>query len=166
MSTVSLRQWQALSLKLHTVCVLLHSMCATDLKRSCQSPVNVTAPVSAQTFKSSRCARDSAGEDGDEDAEAEAPYKRRKRKRLPGEDANLRFDEMEAYLQVCSREMHLPVARSVMSAHHHQFLLFRHHRPAGHRCWKQANVGLSCSPTLTCTVACFDNMADAACAGR
>ena len=44
--------------------------------------------------------RVSGDEDCDEDAGAAAPAARRKRKRLPGEDANLRFDEMEAYLQV------------------------------------------------------------------
>ena len=44
--------------------------------------------------------REAADIDGDGDIEA--PTARRKRKRLPGEDANLRFDEMEAYLQVCT----------------------------------------------------------------
>jgi len=53
--------------------------------------------------------RGSGDEEGDEDAEAKAPSARRKRKRLPGEDANLRFDEMEAYLQVCGGETDLCV---------------------------------------------------------
>ena len=47
----------------------------------------------------SKC-RSGDDEGGDEEPDAHAAAtQRRKRKRLPGEDANLRFDEMEAYLQ-------------------------------------------------------------------
>ena len=69
--------------------------------------------------------RGSGDEEGDEDAGAAALAARRKRKRLPGEDANLRFDEMEAYLQVCGLDVELQVVsdwRSAAGAHdHHGF---------------------------------------------
>jgi len=70
----------------------------------CRSALVCVASIQWFTMR-----RGSGDEEGDEDAEAKAPSARRKRKRLPGEDANLRFDEMEAYLQVCGGETDLCV---------------------------------------------------------